>query len=147
MPVDEPLGYKTAGEAGAAVRDDRLARLRLQIRDFLGRVAACDIGLRPTFTAGLRRDGLAGPRVGAGIPDALDAQGGNVWTAYISMACRVVCGSKMGVVRCYPKRTITLRFSVGAPRGQSQMPAILGDMEIRITPTRTMPNARESTLR
>jgi hypothetical protein len=53
--VDESPGDETAGEAGAAVRNDRLAVLGLQLRDFLRQVAARHIGLRPAFSAGLQR--------------------------------------------------------------------------------------------
>ena len=67
--VDESLGDETAGEAGAAVRDNRPAILSLQRCDFRRQVAARHIGLRPTFTAGLQLRGLAGPRISACVPE------------------------------------------------------------------------------
>ena len=52
--VDQSLGDETAGEAGSAVGEDRLAVLGFQLRDFRRQVAARHIGLRPAPCTGLR---------------------------------------------------------------------------------------------
>ena len=46
-----------------------------------------------------------------------------------------------------PERKITSCICTGVRRGRAQMPVIPGNMEIRIMPTPTMPNARDSMLR
>jgi len=60
------------------VGDDRLTVLSLQLGDFVGQVAAGDIGLRPAFCAGLQWSGLivAGP--GLRVPEVPDAGGSRI---------------------------------------------------------------------
>jgi hypothetical protein len=79
--IDQVLGDDATREGGASVGENRLALHTLQFGDFVGQVAAGDIGLRPAFCAGLKRPGLFVAGLDLGVPELIDGGGDALRTA------------------------------------------------------------------